>query len=193
MREQKARNISKSDSYQIIARIIFYDRNQTIHWVAMATFWRTFHHDGKMSPAWGGESVCPPTLSLYLPSQAKLGCKLQLRRQIQSPCFSSTPICTLWFEVVERLLLYEANPMSCVFQNSDHPPPSPPGESVPPAFVAGGGLYLYRILFVGSLTWVSRQIFLTDTEIAGVLSYVPTSRVSIRIRIQLNIWMRIRI
>jgi hypothetical protein len=29
--------------------------------------------------------------------------------------------------------------MSCVFQNSDPPPPSPPGECVPPAFVAGGG------------------------------------------------------
>jgi hypothetical protein len=33
--------------------------------------------------------------------------------------------------------------MSCVFQNIDLPPPSPPGECVPPAFV----LYLYRILF----------------------------------------------
>jgi hypothetical protein len=29
--------------------------------------------------------------------------------------------------------------MSCVFQNSDPPPPSPPGECVPPDFVAGGG------------------------------------------------------
>jgi hypothetical protein len=63
--------------------------------------------------------------------------------------------------------------MSCVFQSIDPPPPSPPGECVPPprlAFVAGGGhtrqvergwginiledarhssvLYLYRILFV---------------------------------------------
>jgi hypothetical protein len=28
--------------------------------------------------------------------------------------------------------------MSGVFQNIDPPPPSPPGESVPPAFVAGG-------------------------------------------------------
>ncbi len=57
--------------------------------------------------------------------------------------------------------------MSCVFQNIDPPPPSPPGECVPSTFVAGGGhtrrvemgvniledarhssvLYLYRILF----------------------------------------------
>ncbi len=29
--------------------------------------------------------------------------------------------------------------MSCVFQNIDPPPPSPPGECVPPAFGAGGG------------------------------------------------------
>jgi hypothetical protein len=29
--------------------------------------------------------------------------------------------------------------MSCVFQNIDPPTPSPPGECVPPAFVAGGG------------------------------------------------------
>ncbi len=29
--------------------------------------------------------------------------------------------------------------MSCVFQNIDPPPPSPPGDCVPPAFVAGGG------------------------------------------------------
>jgi hypothetical protein len=29
--------------------------------------------------------------------------------------------------------------MSRVFQDIDPPPPSPPGECVPPAFVAGGG------------------------------------------------------
>ncbi len=38
------------------------------HRVAMVTFWRTLHHDGKMSPA-------------YLPSQAKLWCALQLRQR----------------------------------------------------------------------------------------------------------------
>jgi hypothetical protein len=29
--------------------------------------------------------------------------------------------------------------MSCVFQNIDPSPPSPPGQCVPPAFGAGGG------------------------------------------------------
>jgi hypothetical protein len=39
--------------------------------------------------------------------------------------------------IVERLLLLEGNPMSFVFQTIDPPSPSPPGECVPPAFVAG--------------------------------------------------------
>ena len=30
---------------------------QSKHRVAMASFWRTFHHDGKISPAWRG---CTP-------------------------------------------------------------------------------------------------------------------------------------
>jgi hypothetical protein len=37
----------------------------------MTTFWRTFHHDGKISPAWRGWVVYSHThpLSLFLPSQ----------------------------------------------------------------------------------------------------------------------------
>jgi len=35
-------------------------------------------------------------LSLYRPSRTKLYCTLQLRGQIHSPYFYSTPICTLW-------------------------------------------------------------------------------------------------
>jgi hypothetical protein len=38
--------------------------------------------------------------------------------------------------------------MSRVFQNIDPPPPSPPGECVPSAFVAGGG-HTRRIFKVG--------------------------------------------
>jgi hypothetical protein len=73
---------------------------ESTHRVAMATFWRTFRHDGKISPSWwgwGGVHALP--LSLYLPSSAKLWCTLQLRGQmIHSPYFYSTvlPLCTLW-------------------------------------------------------------------------------------------------
>jgi hypothetical protein len=41
--------------------------------------------------------------------------------------------------------------MAGVFQNIDPPPPSPPGECVPPAFVAGGGQYS------GHTRWVERE------------------------------------
>ncbi len=47
-------------------------------------------------PGEGGGCTALP-LSFYLPSRAKLWCKLQLRGQIHSPYFFSTPICTLWF------------------------------------------------------------------------------------------------
>jgi hypothetical protein len=68
------------------------------HRVAMATFWRrTFHHDGKISPAvrMGGGVYAHP-LSLFLPSRTKLWSTLQLRGQIHSLYFYSTLICTLW-------------------------------------------------------------------------------------------------
>jgi hypothetical protein len=58
--------------------------------LAMATFWRTFHHDGKYSPAWCGWGKHALPLSLYLPSRAKLWCTLQLKRQIHSSYFCST-------------------------------------------------------------------------------------------------------
>ncbi len=67
-----------------------------VHKVAMATFLRTFHHDGKICSAWWG-CGCALHLSLYLPSQAQLWwCTLQLRGQRHFPYFSSTSICTLW-------------------------------------------------------------------------------------------------
>jgi hypothetical protein len=68
---------------------------QSIQRVAMSTFWRTFHRDGKISPARWGCGLHALPLSLYLPSPAKLWCTLQLRGLIHSPYFSSTPICTL--------------------------------------------------------------------------------------------------
>jgi hypothetical protein len=55
----------------------------------MADSWRTFHHDGKISPCWLGWGVHAHPLSLYLPSCKKLLCTLQLRVQIHSPYFIS--------------------------------------------------------------------------------------------------------
>jgi hypothetical protein len=55
----------------------------------MATFWRTFHHDGKISPAWCGWGCTHSPLSLYLTSRAKLWGTLRRRGQIHSlhtPC-----------------------------------------------------------------------------------------------------------
>jgi hypothetical protein len=69
---------------------------QSTHRVAMATFRRTFHHDGKISLAWWGWGVHAHPLSQYLPSRTKLWCNLQLRGQTHSPYFYSTPISTLW-------------------------------------------------------------------------------------------------
>ncbi len=66
-----------------------------VHIVAMSTFWRTFHHDGKISPAWWGwGGARPPSLT---PSTitSKVVVYIQLRGQIHSLYFFSTPICAL--------------------------------------------------------------------------------------------------
>ncbi len=62
---------------------------QSAQRVATATFWRTFHHDWKISPGCWGWWVHAHLLS---PSRAKLQCMLQLRGQIHSPYFISTPV-----------------------------------------------------------------------------------------------------
>ncbi len=46
-------------------------RPQSTHRVAMTTFWRIFHHDGKISPAWrrwggGGCTLTPFTISTFI-------------------------------------------------------------------------------------------------------------------------------
>ncbi len=52
-----------------------------LHRVAPATFWRTFHHDGKIGPGWWGWGMHAHPLSLNLPSRPKLWCTPQLRGQ----------------------------------------------------------------------------------------------------------------
>ncbi len=62
-----------------------------VHRVATDTFWRAFHHDGKISPGWYGCGMHAHPLSLYLPSGTELWCMLQLRGQIHSPLFLFYP------------------------------------------------------------------------------------------------------
>ncbi len=59
------------------------------HWVAVATLWRTFHHDGKISPAWWGWGEHSLPLSLYLLSRV-VGTLLP-RGQIHSSIFLLYP------------------------------------------------------------------------------------------------------
>ncbi len=49
-----------------------------VHRVVTAAFWRTFHHEGNISPGWWGWGVHAHLLSLHLPSPVKLQCTLQL-------------------------------------------------------------------------------------------------------------------
>ncbi len=51
------------------------------HRVATAAFWRTFNHEGKISPGWWGWGVHGRPLSLQLPSPVRLQCTLQLSGQ----------------------------------------------------------------------------------------------------------------
>ncbi len=57
-----------------------YHRGESTNRLAMATFWRAFHHDGQFISAWwwcsGGASL---SLSFYQTSRAKLWCTLQLK------------------------------------------------------------------------------------------------------------------
>ena len=55
--------------------------------VATVAFWRTFDHEGKISPGWWGWGVHAHPLSLHLPSPVKL---LQLSGQIHQPYFISS-------------------------------------------------------------------------------------------------------
>jgi hypothetical protein len=64
-----------------------------VHRVAMTTFWRTFYHEGKISPDWEGALLPPITI---FTSCTNLRCTLQLREQINTPPVSHLPpICTL--------------------------------------------------------------------------------------------------
>jgi hypothetical protein len=46
--------------------------NHRVHIVAMATFWRTFHQDGKISPGWWSWGGSHPPPFTHLPSRTKV-------------------------------------------------------------------------------------------------------------------------
>ncbi len=69
---------------------------QSTNRVATAAFWRTFHHDGKISPGWWGWGRHAHPLSLYLPSRTKVTVYAPAERADTFPVFHLYPICTLW-------------------------------------------------------------------------------------------------
>jgi hypothetical protein len=84
--------------YSGTTKLFLVEKPQSTHRVVLSTFWRAFHHDGKINPGWCGWGVHAHPLLLYLKSRTKLQCMLQLSRQIHSTYFYSTSICTLWLK-----------------------------------------------------------------------------------------------
>jgi hypothetical protein len=66
-----------------VAAVLLYSLHR-VHRVVTAAFWRTFHHEGKISPGWWGWR------GGHLPLPVKLQCTLQLSGQIHWPCFISS-------------------------------------------------------------------------------------------------------
>ncbi len=62
----------KAQRYKTNLQFLSHPTDERAQKLAMATFWRTFHHAGRFSPAWWGGGVHALSLSLYLPSRAKL-------------------------------------------------------------------------------------------------------------------------
>ncbi len=65
------------------------------HRVAMADFWRTFYHDGKISPGWyGGAPVPTPFQPIAITSKVLVYAPAQ--GADTRPLFHLFPICTLF-------------------------------------------------------------------------------------------------
>ncbi len=79
----RTKSIEKLIKYTQTRKYLSTDwRYHRVHRVATVAFWRTFDHEGKISPVWCGWGVHAHPLSLLLPSPVKLHCTLQLSRQI---------------------------------------------------------------------------------------------------------------
>ncbi len=70
---------------------------QSTHRVAMADFWSTVHHDGKISPGcWGwGEGARPSPFTLFTITN-NVAVYAPAERADTLPVFHLYPICTLW-------------------------------------------------------------------------------------------------
>ncbi len=60
------------------------------------TFWRTFHHDEKISPAWWGWGVSRPHPFTIFTITCKFVLYAPAERAERLSFFYSNPICTLW-------------------------------------------------------------------------------------------------
>ncbi len=69
--------------------------NHRVHRVATPAFWRTFHHEGKISPGWWGWGVHAHPLSLHLPSPVKFSVLSSWVGRYTNPVLSLVKICTL--------------------------------------------------------------------------------------------------
>jgi hypothetical protein len=61
-------------------------RPQSTHRVAIADFWHTFHHEGKISPGWCGCGAHAHPPFNILPSRTKLQYTLELSAMILAVC-----------------------------------------------------------------------------------------------------------
>ncbi len=77
-------------------------KSQSTHRVAIADFWRTSHHNGKISPGWLGWGPCahpPPSqpntitykVAVYAPAE-----RADTLYVYTLPLFHLYPTCTLW-------------------------------------------------------------------------------------------------
>jgi hypothetical protein len=87
---------------QLLLSFSCFVRLQSTHRVAMATFSRTLHHDGKITLAWwGGGGMHAHSLSLDLSSRAKLFCMYAPAKRADTlPLFLlyTYTVCTLWLD-----------------------------------------------------------------------------------------------
>ncbi len=63
-----------ADTYQFTVHLL-QTSLRNLSW-AMATFWRTFHHDGKISPAWRGEGHTPSPFNFIYQHEQSCGVTL---------------------------------------------------------------------------------------------------------------------